>query len=71
MDLQRMGKTYMCQSKSPEYASCFSAHQTSVPYLSRSSVAMHLTELQLRPGTHCLGEGGVPDDVAKSLSALG
>ena len=58
-------------SSHPEVAkdtSAFASHYTPVLDLCVACVAVHLGELELGLGTGTLGEGGVADDVAESLT---
>ena len=62
-------ETNASHSKVLEYPSTLTTFYTPIIYLRRPSVAVHLRELQLRGGSRSLGESGIPDDVAESLSA--
>lgn len=60
--------TYSCHAEVSENTSSLCAHDTAVPDLCRASVAVHLAELELRLRAGTLRQGGVANNVAKSLS---
>jgi hypothetical protein len=60
--------THSCHAEVSEDTATLCAHDTAVLDLCRASVAVHLAELKLRLRAGALGQGGVADNIAKSLS---
>lgn len=61
-------KTYPRHPEVPKYASSFSTLYTSISYLGRTCVAVHLGQLELCGGAYSWGEAEVADDVTEGLS---
>lgn len=61
-------KTYSRHPEVPQYASSFSTLYTSISYLCRTCVAVHLGQLELCGGTYSRGKAQVADDVTEGLS---
>jgi hypothetical protein len=60
--------THSCHAEVPQYTSSLCAHNTAVLDLCWAGVAVHLAELELGLRARTLGQGGVANDIAKSLS---
>jgi hypothetical protein len=60
--------THSCHTEVPQYTSSLCAHDTAVLDLCRTGVAVHLAELELGLRACTLGQGGVANNIAKSLS---
>ena len=60
--------TYSCHAEVSEDTATFCAHDAAILDLCRAGVAVHLAELELRLRARALGQGGITDNVAKSLS---
>jgi len=60
--------THSCHAEVSQHTSSLCAHDTAVPDLCWTGVAVHLAELKLRLRARTLGQRGVTDNVAKSLS---
>jgi hypothetical protein len=63
-------KTYPRHPEVPKYASSFSTLYTSISYLGRTCVAVHLGQLELCGGAYSRGEAQVADDVTEGLSRI-
>lgn len=59
--------TYPGHPEISQNTSSFPSLNTSVPYLSRPCIAMHLRQLQLCGGAHPRREGCVANDIPESL----
>ena len=62
--------THSCHAEVSQYTSTLCAHDTAVLDLCRTCVAVHLAELELGLRARALGQGGVADNIAESLSVL-
>jgi hypothetical protein len=65
---KRYAMTYSCHAEVSEDTASLCAHDAAVLDLCRAGVAVHLAELKLRLRARALREGGISDNVAKSLS---
>lgn len=64
----QIGTTHPSHPEVPEHTPSLTTHNTSIPDLCRAGIAVHLAELKLGLRARALGERGVADDVAESLS---
>jgi hypothetical protein len=60
--------THSGHAEVPQHTSSLCAHGTAVLDLCRTGVAVHLAELELGLRARTLGQGGVANNIAKSLS---